>query len=89
MENPRLFFKRASYNDDWVDTTLRDPDNSIIGRQNDSEDDNYVTICMLCQLDVRNADHVKGAEHQKKFGFGDKLLGAGGEVATSCAQEAA
>ena len=48
----------------------------------------YTTI-MVMILQYIKTHYFSSPEHQKKFGFGDKLLGAGGDVVTSCAQEAA
>ena len=48
----------------------------------------YMTIMVMIGQYIKT-HYFSSPEHQKKFGFGDKLLGAGGEVATSCAQEAA
>jgi len=44
----------------------------------------YVTIMVMIGQYIKT-NYFTSAEHQKKFAFGDKLLGAGVDAATSCA----
>jgi len=44
----------------------------------------YVTIMVMIGQYIKT-HYFSSPEHQKKFGFGDKLLGSGVGSATSCA----